>query len=114
LDIQLRGTNAIEWRTDDFRSRLGGALVAVAVTAPALTREAREAKLNEAETLLLTANEALQTGSGRGEYKQAALLRLVRLYEAWDKQDKTAAWQHKLSEFEKAQASIQTATPAEP
>jgi tetratricopeptide (TPR) repeat protein/tRNA A-37 threonylcarbamoyl transferase component Bud32 len=85
LAIRLRGTNASHWRTADVRSRLGGALLAVAVTDSSLTSEARQSKLAEAEALLLESNERLQRSkSAERKYKRDALERLVRLYQAWD------------------------------
>jgi tetratricopeptide (TPR) repeat protein/tRNA A-37 threonylcarbamoyl transferase component Bud32 len=85
LGIRLRGTNATHWRTDDVKSRLGGALLSLAVTDPALGAEARQSKFAEAETLLLQSNGRLQQSkSAEPRLKREALERLVRLYEAWD------------------------------
>ena len=44
LATRLRAPQASQWGTDETRSRLGGALLAVAVTDPAATDEARTAK----------------------------------------------------------------------
>jgi eukaryotic-like serine/threonine-protein kinase len=102
LAIQLRGLSATHWRTGEYRSRLGGALLSVAFTDPALTEEARLAKLSEAETELLQGNEALQQGEKvDSKYKRDSIIRLVRLYEASDKLDKLTEWLAKLAEFEK-------------
>ena len=60
LAIRLRSTDLPTWRTSDVRSRLGGALLAVAVTEPAISSESRLAKFAEAESLLLEGNEGLQ------------------------------------------------------
>jgi Tfp pilus assembly protein PilF len=85
LGLRLNGTNAPHWRTDDVRSRLGGALLAVAVTDAALTGEARQSRLTEAEGLLLQGyNRLQQTESADRLFKSDALERLVRLYQAWD------------------------------
>ncbi|MFN0126191.1 MAG: tetratricopeptide repeat protein [Verrucomicrobiales bacterium] len=106
------------WRTDDVKSRLGGALVSVAVTDPGLDAEGREAKLNEAEPLLLEGCERVQTGATDDKYKRDALERLVRLYEAWNKPDKRAEWQQKLEWLDKprekspASESLVQETPA--
>ena len=61
-------------QTAESKSRLGGALVAVAVADPDLDGRVRLAKFTEAEPLLLEDNQ-----------RKDALIRLVRLYEAWDK-----------------------------
>jgi tetratricopeptide (TPR) repeat protein len=83
------------------RSRLGGALVAIAVIDSTLTAEARLAQFTEAESLLLKAHEALrQNESAEPKYKRDALERLVRLYEAWDKPEQLAEWRQKLATFE--------------
>ena len=74
LAIRLRDPKAVPWRIDDVRSRLGGALVAVSVTDPALNTESRLAKFAEAESLLLEGNEALQQrGKAESKYKRDAL-----------------------------------------
>ena len=82
------------------RSRLGEALVAIAVIDSTLTAEARLAQFTEAESLLLKAHEALrQHEPAEPKYKRDALERLVRLYEAWDKPEKLSEWQQKLEAF---------------
>jgi hypothetical protein len=92
-------------KTEEDRSRLGGALTAVAVTDQSLDRTSRAAKLADAESLLLHANEVLQAGEKvDSKYKRDSFVRLVHLYEAWDKPDKAAAWQQKLDDFNKAEA----------
>ena len=104
LAIRLRGNDKTNWRISDVQSRLGGALVAVAVTDSALTSGARLAKLTEAGSLLLEANEVLQLGKEvKSKYKSDSLTRLIRLYEAWDKPDKAAEWQQKLDDFNKTE-----------
>lgn len=101
LAIRLRGPSANHWRTGGVRSRLGGALLAVALTDPALNTENRLAKFTEAEPLLLEGNEALQQSKDVGSiYQRDALIRLVRFYEAWEKPDKAAEWQRRLDEFD--------------
>ena len=59
LAARLRGPTATHWRTDETRNRLGGALLAVAVTDPALTSESRAARFTEAEAILVESCEAL-------------------------------------------------------
>jgi len=87
-------------RLAETRSRLGGALVAIAVLDSTLTAEARLAQFTEAESLLLKAHEALrQHEPAEPKYKRDALERLVRLYEAWDKPEKLSEWQQKLEAF---------------
>src|SRR5262249_42832331 len=107
LTIRLRGTNANHWRTEDVRSRLGGALLALAVTDSALTGEARQSKLGEAETILLQSDERLQQDkSADRRFKGDSLERLVRLYQSWDaaapgggKSVQAEAWKKKLEGF---------------
>jgi hypothetical protein len=82
LEVRLR-ENPESWRIGDSKSRLGGALLAVAVTDP----EARQEKLTEAESLLFEGHEQLQENAGHGKYKRDALQRLLRLYKAWNKPD---------------------------
>ncbi len=105
LTIRMRGPEATHWRTTgDVPSRLGGALVAVAATDVNLSTEARQAKLAEAEKLLLKANEVLQSRQiGEIIYRRDSLERIVRLYEAWGRQDKAADWQQKLDAFNRAE-----------
>jgi tetratricopeptide (TPR) repeat protein len=102
LVVRLRD-GASSWRVGDVKSRLGGALVSVAVTDPAMNAEGREAKLSEAESLLLEGCERVQSGATDDKYKRDALQRLVRLYEAWNKPAKRAEWQQKLERFDKEQ-----------
>ena len=119
LASRMRGTNATIWRTGDVRSRLGGALVSVAVTDAALSSEASLAKLTEAEALLLEGNEALQRSkSADSKYKHDALERLDRLYEAWDelasntgKGTQAAEWKTKLADFDETETEKQAVAP---
>jgi eukaryotic-like serine/threonine-protein kinase len=109
LPLRLRDrTNS--WRSGDLKSRLGAALVSVAVTDSALDAAARRAKLSEAQSLLLEGQERLESSSAEEKYKRDALQRLVHLYESWNKPDKRAEWQQKLDAFNQAQQS----PPAEP
>jgi hypothetical protein len=97
------------WRLADLESRLGGALVSVAVcdSAPPLTE--RLDKMVEAEKRLITSHDALRShASPDVEYQRDSFKRLQRLYEAWDdlapntgKAEKAAAWQQQLADFEK-------------
>jgi hypothetical protein len=108
LTMRLRGTAIAHLRTGEIRSRLGAALVAVAVTESTLAGEARVAKLTEAEALLLEGNEALEKGEKvESKYKRDSLTRLVRLYEAWDKPDELAGWRHKLADFDKVETETE-------
>jgi serine/threonine protein kinase/tetratricopeptide (TPR) repeat protein len=85
LANRLRSPAANHWRVGDLKSRLGGALLAVAVTDSTLSARDRESKFAEAETLMLEGNERLQQGkSADHNYQHDALERLVRLYQAWD------------------------------
>jgi hypothetical protein len=115
LAVGPRGTNSTHWRTGDVKSRLGGALVSVAVTDPALNAGARLGKLAEAEALLVEGNAELQQSQSAGsKYKRDALERLVRLYEAWNKPDKLAEWQQKLEEFKRGESKSSEAVEEEP
>ncbi len=87
----------------DARSRLGAALVAVVVTDPTLTGASRQAKLVEAEQLLLEGQKGLQAASTFGDrYWRDAQARLINLYTAWNKPDKVAEWQQRLADFDQA------------
>jgi serine/threonine protein kinase/tetratricopeptide (TPR) repeat protein len=101
-----QGPNADHWRSaGEAPSRLGGALVALAVTDPDLTIEARHAKLAEAESLMLEGNVVLQQGEKvASRYKRDSLTRLVHLYEAWEKPDQATEWRQKLNDLNKAEA----------
>jgi hypothetical protein len=111
LAIRLRGTNATHWRTADLQSRLGGALLTLAVTEPALSTVVRDGTFTEAESALLQSQTALQ-GNKRAElrYKRDALTRLARLYEAWDKPQLAAEWRQKLESFDQRQTSKEPAS----
>jgi tetratricopeptide (TPR) repeat protein len=91
------------WRVGDVKSRLGGALIAVAATDPAPDPEGRVANLSQAESLLLESLDQLQKTAAEGKFKGDALQRLVRLYEAWNKPDKRAEWEQKFDRFSKGQ-----------
>jgi hypothetical protein len=85
LAIRLRGTNFTHWRIGDVKSRLGGALLAVAVTDASLHTDARQSKFAEAETLLIEGRKQLQQSKSAGRnYIRDALERLRHLYEAWE------------------------------
>jgi len=110
LAAHLNGTNTTHWRVGDVKSRLGGALVSVAVTDPALDATTREAKLAEAETLLLEGHQRLQESKSTDKkYKRDALERLTRLYQAWGKPDPLSEWQQQLEAFDKTKPNPATA-----
>jgi serine/threonine protein kinase/tetratricopeptide (TPR) repeat protein len=111
LEASLRMQSAGTRESAEYRSRLGGALLAVAVTNPALTESERIAKFTEAESLLLEGSETLQQDAKADRTsKREAITRLVRLYEAWNKPDKTAEWRKKLAAFDKTEEE-QAANP---
>ncbi len=116
LAIRRRSSEATHWRTTgEVPSRLGGALVSVAVTDPALTEEGRAARFNEAETLLLESNKVLQESEGVDKkYKRDSLTRIVHLYEALEKPDKAGEWQQKLDAFDKAEVKPAPEEKSEP
>ncbi len=97
---------AADHMTPELRSRLGGALVAVAATDKSLTPEASVSMFAEAEPLLLAGNEAIQNDKTlERKFQRDSLTRLVRLYAAWDKPDKASEWRQKLAAFEEADAA---------
>jgi serine/threonine protein kinase len=100
------GGTAPAWRIGDTQSRLGAAVLSVAVTDPALTGEARHAKFVEAESLLLEGNEALQEDAKADDtYKRDALERLIRLYDAWQKPEQAADWRAALARSKRRNAA---------
>jgi serine/threonine protein kinase len=110
LLIPWGGSDAESWRITERKGRLGSALVSVAVTDPALNAEARLAKLYEAEPLLLEVHGQLPQKGFEPKYQRDARVRLVRLYEAWDKPDKRDEWQRKLDEFDGKKSKPSSAT----
>jgi hypothetical protein len=108
--MHSEGTNAGHWRTADVKSRLGAALVSVAVTDPSLAPPAREAILCEAETLLVEGHEGVEKDkSVEKKYRRDGLERLMRLYEARGQSDKLAGWQQKLADFDATKSIPSTA-----
>ncbi len=112
LAVRSRDTNSPFWHVDHGESRLGGALVSAAAADHELNATAREAKLAEAETLLVEGHQRSQgSKSTYKEFQRSTLERLVRLYEAWGKPDQRSDWQQKLKTFNQAMAQL--AAPAE-
>ena len=107
LTLRFKSPEASHWRTTgETTSRLGGALVAVAVTDADLSGDARRAKLAEAATLILNANEVLQTSEAVArKYKRDSFTRIIRLYDALEKPEEALKWQQKLDDFDRAKAS---------
>ncbi|HWN96115.1 MAG TPA: tetratricopeptide repeat protein [Methylomirabilota bacterium] len=98
-------TNSSRGRLGDTRSRLGGAVLAVAVTDGSLTPQGHLAKVADAESLLVRGQELMeQSTSVARKYKRDGMERLVRLYEAWNKPDQAADWQAKLEAFNQTNA----------
>ncbi|MES2466424.1 MAG: serine/threonine-protein kinase [Verrucomicrobiota bacterium] len=101
LVIRQRGSGVVHWRTSDVQSRLGGALVVLVATDPALSDEARQTTLIEAESLLLEGHNAMAQNPTVGtKYQRDSLVRMVRLYEIWDKPRQAAVWQGKLKKLD--------------
>ncbi len=91
------GANNPKWRFPDTVSRLGFAIVVVAVIEPDLAPDQRTARFAEAEKLLLESSAALEADpSVAANYRRDALARLPRLYEAWPKPEKAAQWKTRL------------------
>ena len=102
-------------KTGEGLSRLGNALQRVAVTGPALSPAARQAKFEEAERLMLEGNNVLQLLDNVDlNYKRAAQVRLVQLYEAWGKADLAAEWKQKLATLNLRAAASEGATTGAP
>jgi hypothetical protein len=100
LAAHLNRTNQAPRIIADMRSRLGGALVSVAVTDLELDAAARESKLSEAESLLLAGSQHLrENASAEKKPARDIVEHVVRLYEAWDKPDKRAEWKQQLEAF---------------
>jgi len=110
LALRLR-ENANSWRVGDGQSRLGAALVSVAIIDAPLNPERRAATLTEAESLLLEGYARLQKQSHGEKYISDAARRLVHLYEAWRKSDQRSEWQSKLELIEKAGAKSTDKNP---
>ena len=107
LALHLGGPARDGWTaTSEVPSRLGGALVAVAATDSTLDSAAREAKLQEAEQLLLQSqkvNKQLQQEPNAkkvdSKYQTDGLVRLVHLYQLWNKPEKAESFQQELNNF---------------
>jgi serine/threonine-protein kinase len=90
LDVQEATLPADHWRIAYARTLLGHCLAA-------------RSQFQEAEPLLLDGYDALQTARGaKDRCVQKTLRRLVSLYEAWDRPDRTAAWSAVLATSEGA------------
>ncbi|RYD38454.1 MAG: tetratricopeptide repeat protein [Verrucomicrobiaceae bacterium] len=113
LAKRLAGPTADHWRTaGDLTSRLGAAVLARAVTDPALNDASRDAKFAEAERLLMDGYGHLdhcdQAGTAEkipDKYLSDAITRLVHLHEAWNKPGKAAEWRQKLDGLAKSVAA---------
>jgi tetratricopeptide (TPR) repeat protein len=105
LTRHLGRATVISSRIAEVRSRLGYALLVVTVTDSALNNQAQLLKLTESEALMLEGNNVVQRDDKvENHYKRAALTRLVRLYQVWDKPAQAAEWQRKLANFDQAAA----------
>ena len=81
-------------------------MVAIVATDPTLEPSAREAKLCEAEKLLLQSQQVmgeLERGPAAkkiaDKYQKDGLDRLVRLYQLWNKPKKAESFQRQLNNF---------------
>ncbi len=96
----------------DIRSRLGSAVLSIAVTDPTLEAAARGSEFAEAEQLLSSGRQMMQQAfSTPSKYKRDVLERLSRLYLAWnefapnaDRAAKAAEFRQKLAEFDSTTA----------
>jgi serine/threonine protein kinase/tetratricopeptide (TPR) repeat protein len=110
LAIRLKRTNATALTTIEWKSRIAGALITVAATDTELTANIRDAKLTEAETLLIEAERALRESRTERRYYRHTLERLVRLYEAWNKPVHATEWRAKFENLDRKQAEKESLT----
>jgi hypothetical protein len=107
MTIRSKATNSTPWRVAELKSCLGAAMVGAAISDPALSSDARLRKFSDAEPMLLEADHALQQSSKPdATVKRDSIERLMRLYEAWDREApntgnsaKAREWRKKLEEF---------------
>ena len=105
LAARLRGPKVhMQQATIYVPSRLGGALVAVAATDSTLGAAAREAMLQEAEKLLLQSQGVMEqleqdpkAQKVQPKFVKEGLIRLVRLYQLWDKPEKAEPFQKRIA-----------------
>ena len=122
LAIRAKSLHPADRRLAETRSRLGGALLTIAVSDPSLDSPGRAAMFTEAEKLLIDGNDALQKGSGASvRVRRDALERLVRLYEAWDaaapntgKATRTTEWKQAWLIFEQTSGEKNKPLPQTP
>ena len=76
---------------------LGGAFLSEAVTDPALTGQARQAKFAEAEKAMLDGDEKMRQAQAKVDmnHRRDAVAFFVRLYEGWGRTDKAILWKKK-------------------
>jgi hypothetical protein len=99
----------------DTRSRLGGAVLALAVNDSTLGTNARHIRFTEAEQFLRSGYELMaRSTSATSKHKRDGLDRLVRLYEAWDavapgngQAAQAAQWKQALAAFQETAAQRQ-------
>jgi tetratricopeptide (TPR) repeat protein/predicted Ser/Thr protein kinase len=97
LATRERIQSAPRWRLPETRSRLGFAVLSATVNDESLVPEARNARLAEAEKLLLESAAALEAESSvTSGYRREAATRLVRLYEVLGKAGSAARWQDRV------------------
>jgi tetratricopeptide (TPR) repeat protein len=109
LEIRIRAIPD-SWLVDTARSLLGRAVLATVELDPALTSEARAARLREAEPLLLDGYAGLEDNpnvptpaqAGGADRRREALERIVRLYEVWGRVEPDQGYDAKASEWRKA------------
>jgi tetratricopeptide (TPR) repeat protein len=117
LGRRAASTNTSRARLADAQGRLGAALLSVVVADSGLSRDTRQAKLTEAESLLLPASDVLQQSkSADVKYKRDSLERLVRLYTASTRPEQAAEWKRNLEAFDQlaTEKKPQTSTEASP
>jgi serine/threonine protein kinase/tetratricopeptide (TPR) repeat protein len=115
LDIRSKHSNNSRGLIGDTKSRLGGAILALAIIDPAHSSTAPTDFLKEAEALLLSGDQLLQaSSSAEGKHKRDALQRLVRFYTVSSRSEEIAVWQRKLDAFDLAATKSHTRGPRNP
>jgi tetratricopeptide (TPR) repeat protein len=110
LASRVSATNVSQTKLGDTKSRLGGAVLSVAVCDPESSSAVFAARCTEAESFLLAGYELMQADTSVSSRSvRDSLQRLVRLYEAWKSvapnaghEAKLATWKERLAAFEGA------------
>jgi serine/threonine protein kinase len=114
LEARLQNPAVAPWKVSVLKCRLGGALVSAVAVDPALDAAGREARLAEAEALLLAGNQELQRNPAvEPAYQRVALEWITRLYTTWNKPAQLAEWRDRRQDFERMAADPASAIARE-